>query len=65
MLHAPLKPLTETGDSTHPTGFFRDGYCWGSELDRGQHFIGGVVSKEFLEFSKEKGEHRLDSAIVH
>jgi uncharacterized protein (DUF2237 family) len=56
VLHAPLKPLTEYGDSTHPTGFFRDGYCWGSELDRGQHYIGGVVSKEFLEFSKEKGE---------
>jgi uncharacterized protein (DUF2237 family) len=56
VLHAPLQPLTSNGDTTHPTGFMRDGYCWGSENDPGSHFIGGVVTKEFLEFSKQRGK---------
>nr|XP_031858142.1 uncharacterized protein CI109_006483 [Kwoniella shandongensis]KAA5525214.1 hypothetical protein CI109_006483 [Kwoniella shandongensis] len=56
VLHAPLQPHTKEGDSTHPTGFMRDGYCWGNAgSDTGKHFIGGVVTQEFLQFSKEKG----------
>ncbi|KAK8845628.1 hypothetical protein IAR55_006344 [Kwoniella newhampshirensis] len=56
VLHAPLQPHTKAGDSTHPTGFMRDGFCWGnSGSDSGRHFIGGVVTQEFLEFSKERG----------
>lgn len=56
VLHAPLQPLTKQGDSSHPTGFMRDGYCWGSKQDPGQHFVGAVVSQEFLQFSKEQGK---------
>lgn len=56
VLHGPLQPHTRPGDREHPTGFFRDGYCWGSDEDPGQHFVGGVVTKEFLEFSKSRGE---------
>lgn len=56
VLHAQLQPLTTNGDTTHPTGFMRDGYCWGSENDPGKHYIGGVVTQEFLEFSKQRGE---------
>ncbi|WVR05365.1 NAD(P)H:quinone oxidoreductase, type IV [Kwoniella sp. DSM 27419] len=55
VLHAPLQPLTKEGDSTHPTGYRRDGYCWGDEQDPGNHFIGAVVSQEFLEYSKQQG----------
>ncbi|KAK6903174.1 hypothetical protein L486_06634 [Kwoniella mangroviensis CBS 10435] len=55
VLHAPLQPHTKEGDWTHPTGFQRDGYCWGNEQDPGNHFIGGVVTKEFLEYSKAQG----------
>lgn len=31
-------------------------------MDPGQHYIGAVVSKEFLEFSKSKGECGLEGA---
>lgn len=55
VLHGPLQPHTKEGDSTHPTGYFRDGFCWGSDMDAGQHFIGGVVTQEFLQFSKDRG----------
>ncbi|ORX39857.1 hypothetical protein BD324DRAFT_615261 [Kockovaella imperatae] len=57
VLHGPLQPLTRSGDSTHPAGFMRDGTCWGlsSSDDPGQHYVGAVVSKEFLEFSKARG----------
>ena len=56
VLHASLQPLTTTGDTSHPTGFARDGYCWGTQNDPGQHFIGGIVTRGFLEFSKARGE---------
>ncbi len=58
VLHGPLQPLTRPGDTSHPTGFFRDGYCWGSSDDPGRHYVGAVVSKAFLEFSKDRGESR-------
>lgn len=56
VLHGPLQPNTRAGDASHPTGFYRDGYCWGSEDDDGKHFVAGVVTKEFLDFSKARGE---------
>ncbi|WWC69241.1 uncharacterized protein I206_103178 [Kwoniella pini CBS 10737] len=55
VLHGPLQPHTKDGDSTHPTGYQRDGYCWGIEQDPGYHYIGGIVTKEFLEYSKKQG----------
>lgn len=55
MLHGPLQPHTQPGDTTHPTGFARDGYCWGLAEDVGEHYVAGVVTKEFLEFSAARG----------
>lgn len=59
VLHGPLQPHTRPGDREHPTGFFRDGFCWGSDDDPGKHYVGGVVTKEFLDYSKSRGEQHL------
>ena len=37
------------------TGFFRDGYCRTNKMDHGIHVICAVVTDEFLEFTKSKG----------
>ena len=37
------------------TGFFRDGCCNTNDLDIGSHTVCVQVTKEFLEFSKQKG----------
>lgn len=37
------------------TGFFRDGYCRTSKEDRGSHTVCVEVTREFLEFSKARG----------
>lgn len=37
------------------TGFMRDGYCRYVEQDRGKHQICAVMTEEFLEFSKQRG----------
>ena len=42
--------------STDPlTGFFRDGCCNTSEQDVGSHTVCVVLTDDFLEFSKSKG----------
>jgi len=46
--------LVECG--TDPvTGFFRDGCCNTSAEDIGSHTVCSIVTREFLEFSKEAG----------
>ncbi len=37
------------------TGFYRDGFCQTGANDVGSHVICAVVTDEFLEFSKERG----------
>ena len=37
------------------TGFFRDGFCRTDDKDFGNHIVCAIVTKEFLKFSKEKG----------
>lgn len=37
------------------TGWFRDGYCKTDMTDHGIHTVCAVVTQEFLEFSKAKG----------
>lgn len=37
------------------TGFYRDGYCRTDFNDRGVHTVCCVVTKEFLDFSKQQG----------
>jgi len=37
------------------TGYFRDGYCKTIQEDTGTHVICAVVTKEFLDYTKTKG----------
>ena len=37
------------------TGFLRDGYCRTNQMDLGTHVICAVVTDDFLEFTKSKG----------
>ena len=37
------------------TGFYRDGYCRTGEADMGSHVIAAIVTQEFLEFTKSRG----------
>jgi uncharacterized protein (DUF2237 family) len=48
------EPLMICGTSPM-TGAFRDGCCHTDENDRGTHTVCAVVSHEFLQFSKSKG----------
>lgn len=42
--------------STEPmTGFYRDGYCRTGEADTGSHVVAAIVTDEFLEFTKSRG----------
>lgn len=44
--------------STSPmTGYYRDGYCRTDKDDRGSHTVCSKVTKEFLEFTKSKGNN--------
>ncbi|MBU6362493.1 MAG: DUF2237 family protein [Chloroflexi bacterium] len=37
------------------TGFYRDGYCRTGEADTGRHVVAAIVTQEFLEFTKSRG----------
>lgn len=37
------------------TGFFRNGYCQTNAQDHGTHIVCAVLTQEFLEFSKSRG----------
>ncbi|MDZ7897392.1 MAG: DUF2237 domain-containing protein [Arcicella sp.] len=37
------------------TGFYRDGYCSTGAADRGIHVVAAVVTNEFLQYSKARG----------
>ena len=37
------------------TGFFRDGSCNTHDMDRGCHTVCAIMTAEFLEFSKSRG----------
>ena len=37
------------------TGYFRDGYCRTDKYDFGKHIVCAIMTKEFLKFSKERG----------
>ena len=37
------------------TGFFRDGYCNTSQMDQGNHVVCAIVTDEFLEFTRSRG----------
>ena len=37
------------------TGFFRDGFCHTDQMDRGLHIVCSLMTEEFLDFSKSRG----------
>lgn len=37
------------------TGYFRDGFCRTDDTDFGSHTVCAIITNEFLEFSKDKG----------
>lgn len=37
------------------TGFFRDGYCNTNQMDQGTHVVCAIVTDEFLEFTRSRG----------
>lgn len=37
------------------TGFYRDGYCRSGTDDSGNHSVAAIMTKDFLEFSRQKG----------
>jgi len=44
------------------TGWYRDGFCKTDENDRGRHVVCARVTKEFLEFSKSRGNDLMTAA---
>ncbi|MBC7419748.1 MAG: DUF2237 domain-containing protein [Bdellovibrio sp.] len=48
------KPLISCGENPK-TGYYRDGFCSTGAEDSGIHVVCAVVTTEFLEFSKRKG----------
>ena len=44
------------------TGFYRDGYCHTGPEDRGTHTVCAIMTEEFLEFTKSRGND-LSTAI--
>lgn len=51
VLGEPLEPCC----MSPPTGFYRDGLCRTDEQDRGSHVVCARVTREFLEFSRSRG----------
>lgn len=37
------------------TGFFRDGFCNTNQMDHGTHVVCAIITAEFLEFTKSRG----------
>jgi len=37
------------------TGFYRDGYCRTSDEDTGTHVMAAIITEEFLQFTKSRG----------
>ena len=49
--------------SSNPmTGFFRDGFCRTSKKDIGRHTVCALMDKNFLEYTKNKGNN-LNSVV--
>jgi len=46
------------------TGYFRDGYCRTIQEDSGTHIVCAIVTQEFLDFTKSRGND-LSTPIPH
>jgi uncharacterized protein len=51
VLGEPLQPCSFDPN----TGFFRDGHCHTCAQDQGSHTVCAIMTAEFLEFSKSRG----------
>jgi uncharacterized protein (DUF2237 family) len=57
----PLRGRNVLGTALHPccyqpkTGFHRDGFCRTDEQDHGNHTVCAIMTQEFLDFSRSKG----------
>jgi len=47
------------------TGFFRDGCCNTVDADHGSHTICAVMTDEFLEYSRSKGNDLISPSPAH
>lgn len=43
------------------TGYFRDGFCRTNAADQGSHTVCAIVTEEFLDFSKRRGNDLITS----
>ncbi|KAJ9092355.1 hypothetical protein QFC21_006855 [Naganishia friedmannii] len=57
-LNVLAEPLQQHGTSPI-TGFFRDGFCRPSASDPAEHTLAGVLTKEFLEYSKSQDGEKI------
>jgi len=53
VLGGRLQPCSSSSEKT--TGFFRDGSCSTGPTDSGTHVVCAVMTDEFLQFTKSKG----------
>jgi uncharacterized protein (DUF2237 family) len=53
VLGGRLQPCSSSSEKT--TGFFRDGTCSTGPTDAGTHVVCAVMTDEFLQFTKSKG----------
>ncbi|KAK4936330.1 hypothetical protein LTR10_022758 [Elasticomyces elasticus] len=47
----------------YPVGYYKDGYCRTGPEDKGNHSVGAIVNKEFLDFTNSRGNN-LEKAGV-
>ena len=60
VLGTALKPCCENP----ATGYFRDGFCRTIQQDSGTHIICAVVTQEFLDYTKSRGND-LSTPLPH
>jgi uncharacterized protein (DUF2237 family) len=60
ILGTALEPCCENP----ATGYFRDGFCRTIQEDSGTHIVCAVVTQEFLEYTKSRGND-LSTPIPH
>lgn len=55
-LNVLSQPLAKHSTTSDPiSGYMRDGFCAQTPSDRGKHLVAGFLSKQFLDFSRARG----------
>jgi uncharacterized protein (DUF2237 family) len=63
--HNVLGGLLESCSTAPRTGWFRDGCCRTDEQDFGRHVVCAVMTEEFLEFTRSRGNDLSTPAPEH